>query len=182
MKRLHFQSLAAKASETKKDELELDLRIRHYHSAKKTNNVNHRNTAYSLKYTEKNCEGTSGNVFWTKIKAQERASFQNISPTMADFCAVVSTLLFGVSFCLESGSQVERQKRQKAYLNSKKKKNRRVNSSRYFGSRHFFSFILPSFPHCEAWSQARLGYIVHLWLGLECAKGRARHRTALQPK
>lgn len=122
MKRLHFQSLAAKASETKKDELELDLRIRHYHSAKKTNNVNHRNTAYSLKYTEKNCEGTSGNVFWTKIKAQERASFQNISPTMADFCAVVSTLLFGVSFCLESGSQVERQKRQKAYLNSKKKK------------------------------------------------------------
>ena len=71
---------------------------------------------------KKNCEGTSGNVFWTKIKAQERASFQNISPTMADFCAVVSTLLFGVSFCLKSGSQVERQKRQKAYLNSKKKK------------------------------------------------------------
>ena len=56
---LHFQSLAAKASETKKHELELDLRIRHYHSTKKTNNVNHRNTAYSLKYTEKNCQVNS---------------------------------------------------------------------------------------------------------------------------
>ena len=52
MKRSHFQSLAAKASETKKDELELDVRIRHYHSTKKTNDVNHRNTAYSSKYTE----------------------------------------------------------------------------------------------------------------------------------
>ena len=99
MKRSHFQSLPAKASETKKDELELDVPIRHYQLAKKTNDVNHRNTTYSSKYTEKNCEVTSGNAFWTKVKAQERASFQNICPTMAEFCDVVSTLLFS----LESG-------------------------------------------------------------------------------
>ena len=71
-------------------------------------------TRLTVRNTEKTtCEVTSGNVFWTKIKAQERPSFQNICPTMADFCAAVSILLFRVSFSLESGSQVKRLKRQK---------------------------------------------------------------------
>jgi len=75
MKRLHFQSLAAKTSETKKDELELDLRIRHYHSAKKTNIVNHRNTAYSLKYTEKTVKVVVETFFEQKLKnKKERVS------------------------------------------------------------------------------------------------------------
>ena len=58
MRRLHFQS--------KKDELELDVRIRHYHSATKTNNVNHGNTAYSLKYPQ--------NTF--ELKLLEETSFE----------------------------------------------------------------------------------------------------------
>ena len=107
MRRLHFQS--------KKDELELDVRIRHYHSATKTNNVNHRNTAYSLKYPENTFElkllGETS--FEQKLKhKKERVSKTSVLHT-TDFCDVVSTLLFRVSFGLESGSQVERQKRQK---------------------------------------------------------------------
>ena len=75
MKRSHFQSLAAKASETKKDELELDVPIRHYHLAKKTNDVNHRNTAYSSKYTEKTVKLPVVTYFEQKLKhKKERVS------------------------------------------------------------------------------------------------------------